>query len=158
MGDGAHHTGSVSQTVVDGIAVANTGVVSGDIIVHAGGPVARSAYLEQVKQVAPAALLDREGELAELVRFCAEPDRSPYLWWRAPAWAGKSALLSWFVLNPPAGVRLVSFFITARFADQSDRTAFIDVVLEQLAELLSMAVPSVTEATREAHLLGYLAR
>jgi hypothetical protein len=36
------------------------------------------------------------------------------VWWQAQAWAGKSALLSTFVLHPPAGVRVVAFFITAR--------------------------------------------
>ena len=50
----------------------------------------------------------------ELAAFCTEPGRGPYAWWRAPAWAGKSALMSWFVLHPPAGVQVVAFFITAR--------------------------------------------
>ena len=44
----------------------------------------------------------------------------PYAWWQAGPWAGKSALLSWFVLHPPLGVDVVSFFITARLSDESD--------------------------------------
>jgi hypothetical protein len=46
-------------------------------------------------------LLDnREGELTELAGFCTEPGQGPYVRWQAPPWAGKSALMSWFVLNP----------------------------------------------------------
>jgi hypothetical protein len=43
--------------------------------------------------------MGREEELAELAAFCQEA--GGYRWWRAPAWAGKSALMSWFVLHPP---------------------------------------------------------
>jgi len=70
---------------------------------------------------------------------------------------GKSALLSWFVLHPPPGVRIVSFFVTARLASQDDRTAFIDNVMEQLLTLLDQPQPQfLTDTTREAHLLGFL--
>jgi hypothetical protein len=44
--------------------------------------------------------------------------------------------MSWFVLHPPPGVRVVSFFVTARRPGQADRAAFADNVLEQL-----LAVP-----------------
>ena len=58
---------------------------------------------------------------------------------------------------PPAGARVVSFFVTAAYASQSDRVAFTDVVLEQLAELLAKLVPPyLTEPTREAHMLRML--
>lgn len=61
------------------------------------------------------------------------------------------------MLNPPPGVRLVSFFITARLAGQNNRSAFIDNLLEQLLALLGETVPPfLTEATREPHLLGLL--
>src|SRR5215831_9714463 len=106
--------------------------VTGDVSVHAG-PVVRSAYLEQVRQIAPPELVDRDGELTELAAFCTEPERATYVWWRAPAWAGKSALMSWFVLHPPPSVQLVSFFVTARYKGQDDRAAFTDAVMEQLA-------------------------
>jgi hypothetical protein len=121
------------------------------------GSVVRSAYLEQVRRIAPAVLEDRERELAELAAFCTDPERGPYVWWQAAADVGTSALMSWFALNPPPGVRVVPFFVTARYAGQSDRGAFIDVVLEQLAEMLGQSMPAhLTEATREAHLLGML--
>jgi tetratricopeptide (TPR) repeat protein len=114
-------------------------------------PVARSVYLRQVEQIFPFQLVGREDELTELAAFCTKPDGGPYTWWQGPAWAGKSALMAWFVQHPPPGVRLVSFFITARFADQSDRTAFLEVVLEQLAELAAQPVPDVlNESNKQA--------
>lgn len=144
-------------TATDG-GVAISGVNTGDIKVYSG-PVARSDYTTQVRRIAPVQLLGREQELAELATFSTSPRGKPYSWWRASAWAGKSALMSWFVLEPPSGVRVVSFFITARLAGQSDRIAFVDVVLEQLLELLGEPMPtSLTDATRDSHLLGALTR
>ncbi|MFI9009904.1 hypothetical protein ACIGNX_21995 [Actinosynnema sp. NPDC053489] len=129
----------------------------GDVNLRTGVSV-RTRYRFQVERIAPVELVGREAELAELDAFCTDPSTAgSYRWWRAGAWAGKSALLSWFVLHPPPGVRVVSFFVTARLAGQSDRTAFIDNVLEQLLVLLDEDVPALlTPATREAHLLGLL--
>ncbi|MFJ3723363.1 hypothetical protein ACIPYQ_12430 [Streptomyces sp. NPDC090045] len=119
----------------------------------AKAPVVRSAYLEQVRSIAPAELRGRSTELAALTAFCTSPDGPSYVWWRSEAWAGKSALLSWFVLDPPPGVRVISFFITARFAGQSDWLAFTDVVMEQIADLLHQPMPAyLPYATRAAHL------
>ena len=136
--------------------------------VYQGPPrvAARSAYLQQMRRIAPPdppGLVGREAELAELARFCLEPGRGPYVWWRAGAWAGKSALMSTFVLRPPPQVcdrvRIVSFFITARLAAQDTREAFTEVVLEQLAALTGQDLPPVLpEATREAYLLDLLAQ
>jgi hypothetical protein len=125
---------------------------------------ARTAYLEQVRRIAPPALLGRNGELADLATFCVEPGRGPYAWWQAGPWAGKSALLSSFVLDPPpqlaeGGVQLVSFFITGRLAAQDTREAFTEAVLDQLARLTGQDLPSsLPEATREVYLLDLLAR
>ena len=124
-------------------------------------PALRSVYLEQVRRIAPLVLSGREGELAALAEFCLEPSRGSYVWWQAGPWAGKSALLSSFVLSPPSEVservRFVAFFITARLASQDTRHAFIDFVLEQLAALTGEALPAVLpEATREAYLLALL--
>ena len=49
-----------------------------------------------------------------------------YGWWQAEPWAGKSALAAWFVLHPPAGVRILSFFVTGRLAGQADSDAFTE--------------------------------
>ncbi|CUU54984.1 Uncharacterized conserved protein HemY, contains two TPR repeats [Parafrankia irregularis] len=121
--------------------------------------VARSGYREQVARIAPPRLVGRDAELEEIREFCILKE-SPevYMYWRAPAWSGKSALLAWFVLHPPPGVRVVSFFVTARFASQNDRVAFADVVMEQLANLLLEPIPKyLSEATRDAHLFRMLA-
>ena len=78
-------------------------------------------------------LIGRDAELAEWAEFCAGPDT--YAWWQAGPWAGKSALASWFVTYPPAGVDVVSFFITGRLAGQADSDAFLDAMIEQLTAL-----------------------
>ncbi|MFC9005640.1 P-loop NTPase family protein [Streptomyces microflavus] len=148
-------TGSGEARAVSG-GVAVSGVVHGDVAVHAPA-AARSGYRQQVLRIAPPELAGRQAELDELAAFCTAPDRASYVWWRAPAWAGKTALMSWFALHPPQSVKIVPFFITARFAGQSDRAAFIEVVGEQLAELLGQPTPVyLTEATREGHLLAML--
>lgn len=123
----------------------------------------RSAYREQVRRIAPPALIGRDAELAELAQFCIEPGVGPYVWWQADAWAGKSALLSTFVLHPPqkvveASVRIMPFFITARLAAQDSRDAFILVLLEHLAELLGEPPPVPSEATKEPFLLDMMSR
>lgn len=125
-----------------------------ELHIHQEGPVVRSAYRRQVERIAPAVLLGRDAELAELADWCTSAAvASPYLRWRAPAWYGKSALLSWFVLHPPVDVRLLSFFVTARLSGQSNKTNFAEVVLEQLVELLDRPLPVLlTDATRDAHL------
>ncbi|MCD7443856.1 hypothetical protein K4B79_37325 [Streptomyces lincolnensis] len=117
-------------------------------------PTVRSAYWEQVRRIAPVELVDRDAELKDLAAFCTASRGPAYAWWRAGAWAGKTALLSWFALHPPAGVRIVPFFVTARLGAQNDVVAYVDVVLEQLAEISGEGIPAhLTPATREAHLL-----
>ena len=104
------------------------------------GPV-RSGYLAKVRQIAPRELVGRDTELAAMTAFCTDAAAGPYVWWRAAAWTGKTALMSTWVLDPPAGVRAVSFFVTARLAGNSDRYAYVEVVSEQLATLLGQSVP-----------------
>jgi tetratricopeptide (TPR) repeat protein len=152
----AERTGAVNQFGVSGVAVAVTGFVVGDVHVHARQSAVRSGYLEQVRRMAPEVLRERESELAELTRFCMDEDPTPYRWLRAEAWAGKSALMSWFVLHPPVGVRVVSFFVTTRYAGQSDRIPYTVALLEQLAELLDKPPEYSPEATRDGHLLRML--
>jgi hypothetical protein len=117
----------------------------------------RSAYLQFVRDAAPAVLVGREGELAEFERFCLD-DGPGYRWLRAGPWAGKSALMRWFVLHPPAGVAVVSFFVTAQHPGQHDRVGFVDVLLQQLGELLREPPPPLTQATREVYLTEWLHR
>jgi hypothetical protein len=128
-----------------------------DAHIHAESQVS-SAYLYQVREIAPRELRGRDDELAELAAFCGEPSRGPYVWWQAPPWTGKSALLSWFVLHPPPSVQIVSFFVTARYKGQDERVAFIDSVMAQLADMLGQPIPAyLPETTREAYLLRMFA-
>ncbi|MEQ0560986.1 hypothetical protein ABJI51_18025 [Amycolatopsis sp. NEAU-NG30] len=131
----------------------------GDVSLVTGAPV-RTAYMAQVRRIAPAELRGRDEELAELDAFCTAPETAgTYRWVRAAAWTGKSALLSSFVLAPPPGVRVVSFFVTARLSSQNDRVAFTDNVLEQLLTILDQEPPRLLgESTRESHLLRLLAQ
>jgi hypothetical protein len=92
-----------------------------------------TAYRDVVADIAPDQLIGREDELDDLVRFCAGD--KPYAWWQAQPWAGKSALMSWLVLHPPAGVDVASFFITSRLSGESDSAAFTAALIEQLAVL-----------------------
>ncbi|MGW3631002.1 hypothetical protein ACWD7F_12700 [Streptomyces sp. NPDC005122] len=136
--------------------MANSGIVYGDVRVGRQ-PSVRSGYREQVRRVAPETLVGREAELRQLAAFCTADAGTPYVWWQAGAWAGKTALMAWFALHPPPAVRVVPFFITARFAAQNDRIAFTDVLLEQLGEILDEDPAAfLTPSTRDAHLLRLL--
>jgi hypothetical protein len=119
--------------------------------------LARSGYLQQVRDIAPAgALLDREAEIDELVEFCAEDE--PYLYLQAGPWAGKSALMSYFVLNPPPGVAVLSFFVTARLAAQADSDAFAEALLDQLCAFTGYERPlELSNSARESLRVGLLA-
>ncbi|MCS7480981.1 tetratricopeptide repeat protein [Umezawaea endophytica] len=137
--------------------VTQVGEVHGSVFVNSGHAV-RTHYHKQVERLAPRELVGRSAELAELADFCTSPTTAGrYAWWRADAWSGKSALLSWFVLHPPPGTRLVSFFITNRLAGQNDRHAFVDNVLDQLLAFLGEPMPAnLTASTREGHLQSLL--
>nr|WP_203687334.1 hypothetical protein [Streptomyces sp. SID14515] len=116
--------------------------------------IAVSGYLLQVERVAAADFRGREAELSELASFSTETrseDVSGKNYWRwlAPAWAGKSALLADFVLRPPPGIDVVSFFITSRMAGQNDAAAFCEVVQRQLYALLREEEPLSTPHTRD---------
>lgn len=148
--DGMRVWGRRSVSAGGDIGVAVTGDHNQILV----APPTRSAYEEQVRRIAPPELSGRERELAELATFCTDGSGPAYLWWRAGAWAGKTALMSWFALHPPRGVRVVSFLVTARLGAQNDTVAYTDVVLEQLAEVVGEPLPVCrTEATREAHLM-----
>ncbi|MET8800005.1 hypothetical protein ABZV91_26870 [Nocardia sp. NPDC004568] len=140
-------------TVTSG-GVAISGALTGNIYMMSDS-VAKSDYQFTVEQIVPEQLCDRDAELTEMTEFCLSDDVPRWLWWQAPAWSGKSALLSWFVLNPPPDVRVVSYFITARSSDSNDRTAFAWVVLQQLAEIAAEPVPVFrTETIQESDLIG----
>ena len=105
----------------------------------------RSGYVEQIADLAPLQLLDRRAELDELAAWCTGGDES-YVWWRAGPRAGKSALMAWFVLHPPPGVWIISFFVTARLVGQDTSAAFTTVLLDQLAAITGDRVPQLGSA------------
>ncbi|MFI1953390.1 trypsin-like peptidase domain-containing protein [Streptomyces xinghaiensis] len=108
-----------------------------DVLPPAASALAESVYRAQLRDIAPPRLDGREEELAELVAFCGGGE--PYRWLQAPPWAGKTALAAWFALNPPRGVVPVWFFITARFAGQSDSGAFTEALVHQFAAIAGRA-------------------
>lgn len=93
----------------------------------------QEVYRAQLADIAPELIQEREAELADLVSFCGGPE--PYLWLQSRPWAGKTALAAWFALQPPRGVVPVWFFITARYAGQSDGDAYTAAVIDQLAAI-----------------------
>ncbi|SMD24002.1 trypsin-like peptidase domain-containing protein [Lentzea albidocapillata] len=126
-----------------------------DVLPPARPDLITNAYQALMTEIAPEHLHDRGWELDELARFCAGDE--PYLWWQAGPWAGKSALLAWFALHPPDGVDVVSFFVTGRWAGQSDSDAFTEAVLDQLAALVGEPPEFAMEApARRGHLLRLL--
>ena len=133
--DRAYHQLSASDLARIAKMLELPSVASGlpEVVPAERGYLVRSAYLAQVADIAPDELLGRESEQADWAEFCAGAD--PYAWWQAGPWAGKSALASWFVTHPPAGVDIVSFFITGRLYGQADSGAFLDAVIEQLDAL-----------------------
>ena len=131
-----------------------------DVVPVPATKLLQATYLAQVRDLAPERLVEREPELEELVQFCAGEER--YRWLHGPPWAGKSALAAWFVLHPPAGVTVVSFFVTRRLAGQTDSNAFTEAMVEQLAAVAGEpAAGSATAAGRDKarrHLLNQAAQ
>lgn len=132
-----------------------------DQLARVGTVSAESHYLEKVvrRDIAPDLLYDRDAELAELARFCTDDDPAApsYTWWRGPAWSGKSALMAWFALHPPPGVRTVAFFLRAQVPHQNTWIDFADNLLQQLAALLDRQPPTgLTDATRQEVLLALM--
>jgi hypothetical protein len=88
--------------------VVQADTVRADIYYFGGHQAAvRSACREQARRISPLELLHYTTELAELADFCTADTEQAYRLYRAGAWASKSALMSWFVLHPPPGVRIV---------------------------------------------------
>lgn len=106
-------------------------------------------------EYAPARLAGREEELNALTAFCAGPDAC--MWVQGPPWAGKTALIAWFALHPPAGFAVVSFFVNSRIASGADSDSFLRAMITQLAALCEL--PGQDEdspAARRAQFLDLL--
>jgi hypothetical protein len=91
-------SGEISNSATGASSVVQIGVVQGDVNLRTGASV-RSRYRRQVERIAPQELVGREAEPAEL------SSAGGYTWWRAEAWAGKSALLSTPESHPAGDAR-----------------------------------------------------
>src|ERR1700722_3665492 len=151
----AHSERADARAVIDlrggqGVAIGDNNTVTFTQVLRGPGRVAGSAYLDQVRDIAPDTLRARDQELAALTRACSTPDL--YDWWRADPGGGKSALRATFGLHPPPGVDIVSFFVTARFSGQADSAVFTETLLEQLAWMTGEDLPaSPIPEVRAAH-------
>lgn len=133
----------------------------GLVDVHApGGSRFTSAYLRQLTSLAPDVLVDRASDLADMTAFAvADTVATPYRWYRADAWAGKSALFAWWMLHAPPGLDVLPYFVTSRRHSGADRSGFVDAMLAQLSEFLSDEYRmGVTAAVREPQMLDMLER
>ena len=113
------------------------------------GPV-ETAYLAQLRDLAPYQLLGREREIEQIQAFLRSDDG--WLWIQGGPWAGKSALMATLALAPPQDVDIVCCFVTARLAGSTDHVGFTEGVLEQLSARLQVAMPASGAAnTRDGH-------
>jgi hypothetical protein len=103
----------------------------------------RDTLLGRARELAPDPLIGRDAELAELAAFCRGAE--PYGWWQADPWAGKTALLATFVVGPPTGVDVLSFFVRAAEAYWSDSDGFESWMNLQLAAYLETTVSGVDD-------------
>ncbi|MFD8955275.1 hypothetical protein ACFV0B_41215 [Streptomyces xanthophaeus] len=102
-----------------------------------------------LQDVFPYEFVGRDEELAELEAFATAPDGAPpYLWWQAGPWAGKTALLAWFVSRRlPAGVDVAHYFIVGRLGTDR-REGFVRVVGQQLAAAAGNRRPPAVDHER----------
>ncbi|MFE1240090.1 hypothetical protein [Streptomyces tendae] len=116
----------------------STTTIMGDVLLHGASKAPLSVYDAEIRILAATRFEGREKELAEMGAFAlGEDPHGPSYWrWLAPAWSGKTALMAQFALNPPDGVHVLAFFITARLAGRSDRTAFLSMLQQQLRAYL----------------------
>jgi hypothetical protein len=82
------------------------------------------------KALAPAVLVARDDEMAELSTFVGSD--SQWRWVQGAAFAGKTALLSWLALHPPPDVDVAACFLQRTTGTASANYA-LDVLNRQLA-------------------------
>jgi hypothetical protein len=101
---------------------------------------AAEGYRARVAELAPSALFGRDAELLKIADFCESEE--PFLWWLAGPWSGKTALMAHFATHPPDGVEVVSFFIRAAIAAESNIDGYLQNVIPQLATVAGDLLPS----------------
>ena len=88
------------------------------------------------RRLAPAALVARDSELADLAAFAGSARR--WCWIQGAAFAGKTALLAWFALHPPEGVDVAACFLR-RTTGQAHADYAVGVLTRELAQLAERA-------------------
>ncbi|WP_033354274.1 hypothetical protein [Kitasatospora aureofaciens] len=102
-----------------------------------GGGHAARAHAALAAYVPPAHLSGRDEELRELEAFCTAPEGagSPYAWWQAGPWTGKSALMAHLVTrSQPRGVEFATYFIS-EVLQNNNREDFRKDLWKQLCDL-----------------------
>ena len=84
--------------------------------------------------IAPEKLYQRDDELKLLNEICS--NNTGYFLFEANAYTGKSALLSWFFLNPPKDVWMVGYFLVKRIG-WADSERFEESIKSQLIALMT---------------------
>ena len=101
-------------------------------------PARRRPYAATVQGLAARpGLLGRDAEMTRLTNWLGSV--MPYALWRAPPWAGKTALAAWLAADPPPGVDVVAFFVSRVRGAQADK--LWATVADQLAALLYEPMP-----------------
>lgn len=119
-----------------------------DVIPLSPQEILHAEFNNAISEIAPSKLIGRDAEIADLTTFCL--GTTPYLWVQAPAWSGKTGISSWFALNPPPSVVVVSFFAIRRQIGHADSTVFLDSVLTQLS-IIANESPILVGSISERH-------
>jgi Trypsin-like peptidase domain len=89
---------------------------------------------QALRRIHDAAVVGRGEELARMQEFCA--GEGTLLVWCGQEWAGKTALMSAFVAEPPGNVDVVSFFVNDRSTTERDLSGFLASMGRQLEAVL----------------------
>jgi hypothetical protein len=96
---------------------------------------ARELAVERAHKVAAALAPERlEGRVRELADLDAFARDGRWQWLQGVAFAGKTALLAWFVLHPPPNVEIVSYFLQ-RTTGENTAAHVLDSLAEQLVAM-----------------------
>ena len=152
--DVAARGGGLAGEVRDLLGIDLVGTLP-DVTAEAGARAVSTAHREQARTIIDAipggVLKDRGAELAQMAKFSAVPGPD-YLVWHALEWAGKTALMATFALEPPAGVDLITFFVNSNDADARSGDRYLASITAQLEGYLSeppaatnLSVPAAAE-------------
>ena len=122
--------------------------------------IERARAMQAAEALAPRVIIGRGTELAELAEFTSSSER--WRWVQGDAFAGKTALMAWFVLHPPERIDVASCFLRRASGENTADYALV-VLTRQLALLADrdgyLPPPFVSERANDfADLLDEAAR